>query len=74
MSSAHKVMQQKVAYVLRGVALDSRLRVNEKDPPNLQIVRGPDVVHSSVRSGADLHGRSGSTGSTICFGQFYRAS
>jgi len=49
MSSAHKVMQQKVAYVLRGVALDSRLRVNEKDPPNIQIVPAASLVCGSFR-------------------------
>ena len=49
MSLAHKVMQQKVAYVLRGVALDSRLRVNEKDPPNLQIVPAPSIVRGGFR-------------------------
>jgi len=46
-------MQQKGAYVLGGLALRShlreRVRVNEEDPQNLQVVPGPDAVRGSLR-------------------------
>ena len=49
MTSAHKVMQKKVAYVLGGIALDSRLRVNEKDPSNSKTVPALSIVRGSFR-------------------------